>query len=120
MELSTLQLEQFERDGFLLFPALISAAEIVVLKTELRRLCELRSAEIVRERSGTPRMVFRTHDADSPTASAAFYALSRLPRILRPAQQVLGDDALYVQHSKCKVKEAIDGTAYQWHQDYGY
>ena len=37
-----------------------------------------------------------------------------------PAQQVLRSDELYVHHSKCNVKEAIDGTAYKWHQDYGY
>lgn len=37
MALNTLQLEQFEQYGFLLFPALINAAEVVVLKTELQR-----------------------------------------------------------------------------------
>jgi ectoine hydroxylase len=120
LELTTQQLAEFDRDGFLLFPELVTSAEIAVLKTELQRLCLLRGAEVVREHNDTPRMVFRTHDMDSPTASAPFHAFSRLPRILRPAQQVLGDDALYIHHTKCNVKEAIDGTAYQWHQDYGY
>jgi ectoine hydroxylase len=120
MELTASQKENFDRDGFLLFPELLSAAEIAVLKAELARLSKLQGDEVVRERTGTTRMVFRTHDADSPTASAPFHALARLPRILRPAQQVLRSDELYVHHSKCNVKEAIDGTAYKWHQDYGY
>ena len=119
MELTSQQRAEYERNGFLLFPQLFCAAEIAVLKDELQRLCQYQGEEVVRERTGTPRMVFRTHDADSPTASSAFHALARLPRILGPAQQVLGDDALYIHHTKCNVKEAIDGTAYQWHQDYG-
>ena len=119
MQLTEQQREDFERDGFLIFHELLSEAEIAVLKGELTRLCELEGDEVVRERTGTPRMVFRTHDAESPTASEPFYALARLPRVLGPAQQVLGADELYVHHTKCNVKEAIDGTAYQWHQDYG-
>ena len=93
---------------------------MTALRSELVRLCQLQVPEVVRERSGTPRMVFRTHDPASPTASPAFQALARLPRVLGPAQQALGSDALYVHHTKTNVKEAIDGTAYQWHQDYGY
>lgn len=120
MELTTAQRAEFEQNGFLLFAELLSAAEIAVLKGELRRLCQLTGEEVVRERSGSTRMVFRTHDEDSPTASVPFYALARLPRVLGPAQQVLGSDELYVHHTKCNVKEAIDGTAFQWHQDYGY
>ena len=100
----------------MLFPALISAAEIVVLKTELQRWCELRSAEIVRERSGMPRMVFRRHDADSPTACAAFYALSRLPRILRPAQQVL---CMFITASATSKRLSTALLTHR-HQGYGY
>lgn len=120
MQLSQAQRECFDRDGFLLFPELLSPAEIAILKADLSRLCGLEGDEVVRETTGAARMVFRTHDAGSATASAPFYALARLPRVLGPAQQVLGSEDLYVHHSKCNVKEAIDGTAYKWHQDYGY
>ncbi|SPD68626.1 protein of unknown function (plasmid) [Cupriavidus taiwanensis] len=37
--------------------------------------------------------------------------------ISREAQ--LGDEALYVYHTKCNLKTAIDGSVWQWHQDYG-
>lgn len=120
MELSAERIAEFHERGFLVFPELFSLDEIDVLKGELARLCEMESEEIIREHSGTPRMVFRTHDAASPTASAPFHALARVPRVLGPAQQVLGSTELYVHHTKTNVKDAIDGSAYQWHQDYGY
>lgn len=120
VELSSGQIDEFRERGFLVFPQLLSGDEIAVLRRELTRLCAMHCAEVVRERTGTTRMVFRTHDAGSATASPAFHALARLPRILGPARQVLGADDLYVHHSKSNVKDAIDGTAYQWHQDYGY
>ncbi len=120
MRLSAAQVEEFHERGFLVFPELLSLDEIAILKAELVRLCAMVCPEVVRERTGTPRMVFRAHDPRSATASAPFQALARLPRVLGPARQVLGSDALYVHHSKSNVKDAIDGTAYQWHQDYGY
>ena len=41
------------------------------------------------------------------------------PRLLGNAQALLGDDALYIHHTKCNLKSAIDGSVWQWHQDYG-
>ena len=43
----------------------------------------------------------------------------RTPRLLRPVRQVLNDDAVYVYHTKINTKPAIEGTVWQWHQDYG-
>ena len=120
MRLDNEQLARFDEQGFLVFPDLFSADEVAALKQDLAALCEMQGDEIVRERTGTPRMVFRTHDPASPTVTPAFHALARVPRGLGPAQQVLGSASLYVHHTKSNVKEAIDGTAYQWHQDYGY
>ena len=51
--------------------------------------------------------------------SAPFRALTRTPRVLRPVQQVLRDDEIYVYHTKINTKPAIEGTVWQWHQDYG-
>jgi ectoine hydroxylase len=101
------------------FPNLIDAQEIAALRADLSRVMMLQTDEVVKEKSGVVRTVFRVHDSRSPTASPPFEALARLPRVLGPAQQVLGDDALYVYHSKCNLKEAIKGEIWQWHQDYG-
>lgn len=113
------QLAEYDEKGFLIFPGQISPEEIELLRADLIRAAQVKSEEVFREASGTVRSVFRVHDLESPTASAPFNALSTLPRILTPAQQVLRDQNLYVYHTKCNLKEAIDGAIWQWHQDYG-
>ena len=39
--------------------------------------------------------------------------------IPRPVRQVIGSDEVYVYHTKINTKPAIEGTVWQWHQDYG-
>src|SRR3546814_15800102 len=43
-----------------------------------------------------------------------------MPRLLEPARQIRDEDELYVYHSKCNLKPAINGAVFQWHQDYGH
>jgi ectoine hydroxylase len=87
MKLTQLQLDQFEHDGFLVFP------------------------------NGGPRIVYGLHDETGPTASRAYNALVRSPRILQPVRDLLGED-VYVYHTKCNTKQALEGAIYAWHQDY--
>ena len=119
MQLSNAQLEQYRRDGYLVFPELFSAAELDVLRAELARVQEIESEAVFRERTGAVRTVFRVHDMASATASAPYNLLQGMPRFLGPARQVLGDDNLYIHHTKCNMKDAIEGAVWQWHQDYG-
>ncbi len=120
MTLTEQQLAQFDRDGFLRFENLFAPDEIALLKTEIARTGTADSDAIIRERTGSIRTVYRSHEPDGPTYSPAFARLIRSPRLLRPAQQVLHDDELYVFHCKSNIKTAIDGTVWLWHQDYGY
>src|SRR3569832_1798860 len=119
MELTAAQIEQFDRDGFLIFPNLFERNEVAVLRREVARLSQVQGDEIVREHTGGVRTIFRVHENDGPTRSTPFRALVRTPRLLRPVQQVLKDDAVYVYHTKINAKPAIEGTVWQWHQDYG-
>jgi len=120
MQLTRAQLDQYERDGFLVLPGLFSAAEVVAMKGELARIQGIDTDHLVRERSGgVAKTIYRVHEADGPTASPLFHAAVRAPRLLEPARQVLGDDALYIYHTKCNLKTAVDGSVWQWHQDYG-
>jgi ectoine hydroxylase len=119
MKLTDVQIAEYQERGFLVFPNLVDPHEIEILRADLGRVAGLQAEEVTREKSGVVRTVFRVHDPKSPTASAPFEALARLPRILGPAQQLLRDDTLYVYHSKCNMKEAIKGEIWQWHQDYG-
>jgi ectoine hydroxylase len=118
MNLTAPQLEQFRRDGYLLFPGLFSAAEIALLRAETARLCRVDADTVIRERTGGVRSIFRVHENDGATRSAAFRALVRTPRVLGPAMQVLGG-GVYVYHTKINTKPAIEGTVWMWHQDYG-
>ncbi len=120
MHLTPEQQAQYERDGYVIFPDLLSREEVEILRAENRRLCAIEDEHVVREHTGAARTVFRVHDDKSPTASAAYFGLARLPRLMAPAVDVLGDDDVYVYHSKMNVKDAIEGTVWLWHQDYGY
>lgn len=119
MELTAQQVEQFDRDGFIVFPDLFSRPEIAVLRREVARLSQVRGDLVKLEHTGGVKMIWRAHEADGETRSKPFHALVRTPRVLRPVQQVLKDDAVYVYHSKINTKPAIEGAVWQWHQDYG-
>jgi ectoine hydroxylase len=119
MHLTPDQLAQYERDGFLVFLNLFSRDEIAALRREVARLSGIDSEEVVREHTGGVRTIFRVHEANGATRSAPFRALVRTPRVLRPVRQVLGTDEIYVYHTKVNTKPAIEGTVWQWHQDYG-
>lgn len=119
MELTAQQVEQFDRDGFLVFPDLFARPEVAVLRREVARLSQIRGDLVKLEHTGGVKMIWRSHEADGPTRSKPFHALVRTPRVLRPVQQVLKDDGVYVFHSKINTKPAIEGAVWQWHQDYG-
>lgn len=120
MQLTDAQLAQFDRDGYVRFENLFTADEVELLRAEIARTGTVDSDAIVRERTGSIRTIYRSHEPDGATFSPAFHRLVRTPRFLGPAQQVLNDDELYVYHCKSNIKTAIDGTVWLWHQDYGY
>jgi L-proline 4-hydroxylase len=119
MNLTAQQLAQFEREGYLLFPGLFSSDEIAALRAETARLSKIEDETVIRERTGGVRSIFRVHEDDGATRSAAFRALVRTPRVLKPTMQVLDTDGVYVYHTKINTKPAIEGTVWMWHQDYG-
>jgi ectoine hydroxylase len=119
MHLGRQQLEQFHRDGFLVFPGLFSKSEIAVLRQETARLSQIEAETVIREHTGGVRSIFRVHETDGATRSGAFRALVRTPRVLGPVRQALGTDEVYIYHTKINTKPAIEGTVWMWHQDYG-
>jgi ectoine hydroxylase len=114
MKLSTEQLAQFERDGYLFFPNLFSPAEVKVLLAEVPNLYAQRRPENVREKgSEAVRTNFAAH-----LYSAPFARLARHPRMILPVEQLFGEK-LYMHQFKINGKMAFDGDVWQWHQDYG-
>jgi ectoine hydroxylase len=73
-----------------------------------------RREEVVREKDGqTVRSAFAVQ-----TYNEAYRRLSRHPRLIEPAMQLLGGP-VYVHQFKLNAKAAFDGDIWQWHQDYG-
>ncbi len=115
MQLTPAQIGQFERDGYLFFPGLFSADEARVLTDAVPALYARREVFNVRERdSDAVRTSFAAH-----LVSAPFARLARHPRMVRPVQQLLGDEPLYMHQFKVNGKMAFEGDVWQWHQDYG-
>ncbi|MGE0875650.1 MAG: phytanoyl-CoA dioxygenase family protein [Burkholderiales bacterium] len=114
MKLTQAQLEQFDRQGFLFFPALFSRAEVASLAAEVPRIYAEFRPEVQREKDGrTPRTSFAAH-----TYNPVFAKLARHPRLVGPVEQVFGE-RLYMHQFKINGKMAFDGDVWQWHQDFG-
>src|SRR2546430_9076785 len=81
--MTSAQLEQFDRDGYLFFPRQFSPAEIKVLTDEVPRIYAQRRPENVREKgSDAVRTNFAAH-----MYSAPFARLARHPRMIEPVVQ---------------------------------
>jgi ectoine hydroxylase len=114
MKLTQVQIENFDREGYLFFPGLFRPEEIKVLLDAVPALYAQRRPENVRERTGD---VVRTNFA-AHLYSAPFARLARHPRMVEPVKQLFGED-LYMHQFKINGKQAFDGDVWQWHQDYG-
>ena len=104
MKLTQAQLEQFDREGYLFFPALFSRQEVKALTDEVPALYAQRRPENVREKTGD---VVRTNFA-AHMYSAPFARLARHPRMVEPVEQVFGEK-LYMHQFKVNGKMAFDG-----------
>lgn len=113
MRLSDAQLEQFDRDGFLILPGLFSPAEVAAMRARLPALLgEEHPANIREAGSGAVRTAMALHLRD-----ALFAKVVRHPRLIEPARQIRGED-LYIQQVKVNVKAAFTGEFWQWHYDF--
>jgi len=107
------QLEQFQRDGFLILPELFPPAEVQLLKDDLPRLHAEDTPANFREKNGMVRTAMALH-----LRSAVYARATRHPRLVEPAMQILHDEKLYVQQVKVNGKEAFGGDIWQWHYDF--
>ena len=95
MKLTSDQLAQFDREGFLFFPSQFSAEETKVLTDAVPELYSRREVYNVRERgSDAVRTNFAAHLYSEP-----FARLARPPRMVGPVQSLLGDE-LYMHQFK--------------------
>lgn len=120
MELTKQQIADYHRDGYLIIPDVFNATEVSSLRKEIERMKTIEAKTIFREREGAVRSIFLVHETYSPVFSDPFRALTRSPRVMGPAMQLLDNEQVYIMHTKINVKPALEGTGWLWHQDHGY
>ena len=114
MRLSKEQLEQFDREGYLFFPARFTPEETKTLTAAVPEIYSRREVYNVREKGkDAVRTNFATHMYSEP-----FARLARHPRMIEPVEDLLGEK-LYMHQFKVNGKMAFEGDVWQWHQDYG-
>ncbi len=114
MQLTEQQLSTFHHDGIVAIDNAFSADEVNAITERLPRLFSERCPENFREKSSdVVRTAMGLHLRDN-----LFAQLVRDPRLVGPAQQILADDALYIQQVKVNAKEAFTGEQWQWHYDF--
>ena len=113
MQLSQEQLDQFETEGWLLLPELFTPEEVDLLRREAEEIYKEQREEVWREKDGAPRTAFAAHKYNE-----AFRLLGSHPRMIRPVEQVFGEQ-VYLHQYKINAKSAFTGAVWQWHQDYG-
>jgi ectoine hydroxylase len=113
MRLTTEQRSFYDSEGYLLLPNLFSPREVDVMKAELPALYAEESEGRVLEKDGrTVRSLHGTHSTNE-----VFRRLAQHPRLVGPAEQVLGT-RVYVHQFKINAKMALAGDVWQWHQDF--
>jgi ectoine hydroxylase len=114
MKLTSEQLTEFDREGWVFLPEVFSQAEIDVLVGEVPKIFAMRRQEVWRDKDGEAvRTAFAAH-----TYNEAFRRLGAHPRLLEPVMQLV-DGPVYMHQFKINGKAAFDGDVWQWHQDYG-
>lgn len=114
--LTTDQVDQYERDGYVHLGTCFTDDEMRLLRAEARRLGSpertLTEANLIDEKTG---VIWRSYALDRD--SDAFHAAIRLPRVVDCVRSVLGPH-VYLWQAHMNHKVAGKGEAWQWHQDY--
>lgn len=111
------QLQDYDRNGFIVLDAVFDADEIKALSHEvdaMSRDSDIRALdEAIREPgSEALRSIFRIHELGERLAE-----LPRDPRVLDVARQILGSE-VYMHQSRANMKPGFEGKEFYWHSDF--
>jgi ectoine hydroxylase len=113
MILSSDQVDQYERDGFLTVPNLFSIDEVNTLCAAFEADARVPGPQrILEDGSDLVRGVYASHERQPE-----FAELVRTPRLLRPVHTLLSE-SVYLYQMKVNAKPAFGGDKWSWHQDY--
>jgi ectoine hydroxylase-related dioxygenase (phytanoyl-CoA dioxygenase family) len=114
--LTAAQIEQFQRDGYIIIRKLFDDEETTLLREVARndRALEEATRGLDDGEGGVQKLSLWN------TAGDDIYGLvARSRRVVDKMEQLLGGE-VYHWHSKMSIKEPFTGGAWTWHQDYGY
>jgi Phytanoyl-CoA dioxygenase (PhyH) len=86
MNLTSQQIEAFEKQGYLFFPNCFAEEEVALLRSEAEKIFRTNRQEVWREKTGAPRTAFAAH-----TYNEAFRLMAHHPRLVEPLQQLFGE-----------------------------
>ncbi|MFB7874100.1 phytanoyl-CoA dioxygenase family protein [Nocardia sp. NPDC056064] len=113
MLLTDAQVDSYRDNGFLVLNSVFGTDEVDAIRAAMAR----------DSRSEGPHRIMQPHSGELSTLYAShqrvaeFGNLIRAPRLLTPAQTLLGGD-VYLYQLKINVKEAFGGGKVAWHQDF--
>jgi hypothetical protein len=96
--------EQFERDGYVVIPSLLSAEEAAHYRAEIQKLSAIGDADWKAKRFECP---------DGVSKHRQFWPLIDHPRLIPAIREVLGPTARYTQHSDLHAHRG----GVSWHRD---
>jgi ectoine hydroxylase-related dioxygenase (phytanoyl-CoA dioxygenase family) len=110
------QIEQYERDGYVLLKRLFDAEEMDILLAFAKQDASLLAWATGRKDAGgnITKLTLWNHPGED-----LYSMFSRSPRIVDKMETLLGGE-VYHYHTKMMLKEPFVGGAWEWHQDYGY
>ena len=106
----------FEEDGYVLVRGFYDDTETGLMRTAMEEDPAISKGMYNREdtEGGKTRLALWDQPGDNVYGMAA-----RCEKIVDAVEDLLGGE-IYHYHSKLSAKNAFEGGAWEWHQDYGY
>ncbi|SRR5258706_11824967 len=114
--LSDNQVEQFQRDGYIVVRSMFDHEEADILRKTAKADAAFKkhAYDLKDGEGGTAKLVLWNKAGED-----LYGMVARCERLVNSIEQLLGDE-VYHYHSKMSIKEPFTGGAWAWHQDYGY
>lgn len=105
----------YEEKGFLLLANLFDEAKIEAITAKLSNISWTDTPGTVLEEDGQTLRAIH----EDPTKISVLEKLSKHPKLVEPAMQILGSQ-VYIHQFKINFKAAFSGDVWPWHQDFIY
>ncbi len=115
LRFSSSELQEYTRDGYLMARGLFDPEEIGLMRRCAESELETEQVMVKHDREGN---AVRLKIWDRPRDDI-YGMFSRNERVVRNSEALLREP-VYLYSAKMIMKNALDGGAWEWHQDYGY